>query len=449
MLNIKIHFAAITFFAFFFSTVSAQPQIEWLKSQQDLNGSGLVDSYENDGTNRAYLYDQALAVIAFSREGEQLRAKMLLERVAQLQSSEGGWYECYDAADPNILPAGRIYNTGQISWMVIATNYYQARTGDANYAEVADTALEYLGTVMVTNPSEESYGAIRYCSGPDCPIPNAISTEHNHDAYSAFYWRGIIDGNESYLAVAELIRGYLSREMWGESPESDCPYNSRVFWRGFEDCAWCTDTQSWGVLSLGSLGPANEPFYESLNWLWYSPLGNTRTSQDFNGTVLNVDGFKSCTDEPYDYVWVEATDGVAAAYYAVCDWEKGDYFHGQTSRVISSNGALPHSFSGSDPDTIRWPDNWRLNSVAATCWYYFNERKLNPFNLASANSFFAADIEQNGLVDLFDYSIMANEWGQGGIGLRGDCTSDCQVDLQDLALMAEKWLDKLEDLTAE
>jgi len=437
----RVQFVAIVlFFAFFFSTASAQPQIEWLKSQQGLNYSGLVDSYENDGTNRAYLYDQSLATIAFSEAAEHLRAKMILDRMAQLQDIEGRWYECYDAADPNILPAGRVYNTGQISWMVIAINYYQAKTADANYAEVAAMALEHLSTLMVTDPCEGSYGAIRYCSGPDCPLPNAISTEHNHDAYSAFYWRGVLDGNESYLAVAELIRDYLSREMWGESPQSDCPFDSRVFWRGFEDCAWCTDTQSWGVLSLGPLGPANEPFYESLDWLWYSPWGNTRVQQDFSDNIRDVDGYKSCTEELYDYIWVEATDGVAAAYYAVCDWERGDYFHQQMARVISPNGALPHSFSSSDPDTIRWPDNWRLNSVAATSWYYFNEQKVNPLNLGCADSFFAVDIDANRHVDLFDYSALSSEWGYVGLPTKADLNKDCSVDFSDVALLAEKWL---------
>lgn len=416
-------------------------QIEWLKAQQDLNATRLVDSYEGDGTDRAYTYDQALAIIAFSEAGEPARARMIIDKMEDLQDSSGRWYEGYDAANPLIVPGGcQLYKTGEIAWMVIAINFYEAKTEDPNHASVAQKALGWLDTMMNTEPSDEEYGSIRYCSGPDCGIPDVISTEHNHDAYSAYYWRGILDSNNAYIEKANLILSYLSRETWGPSAESNCEYDSKVFWRGFNDCAWCTDCQSWGVLSLGPIGPEDEQFYEALDWLWYSPWGNTRNQQDYNDVIIDVDGFKSCTGD-VDYIWLECTEGAAAAYYSICDNSKGDYFHSQTQRVISPNGGVPHTFTDTDPETIRWPENWRLNSVASTSWYYFNERRINPFDIRDACQCYAASIDGVDPVNFTDFSMLAPDWQQTGLGLTGDLDKDCFINAKDLAIIAEYWLE--------
>ena len=418
-----------------------QEQINWLITQQNLFSTGLVDSYESDGTNRAYLYDQALAIIAFTAAGEHSKAVSIMEILQDLQQSNGVWYECYDASTFT-TPAGlRKYNTGPISWIVCALNFYEGVTSDSNYASVARAALGWLESMRVTDPCDERYGAIRYCDGPDCAFPQVISTEHNADAYSAFYWRGILDSNESYLLTANLILNYLAREMWGQSDNHNCPYDANVFWRGFNDCGWCTDCQSWTILSLGPFGPNNEQFHSSMGWIWFSQWGNTRVTQNFNNTILGVDGFKSCTDETYGYIWVETTDGVALTYYSICDWQKGDYFHQQMSRIVSANGGVPHTFSETNPETIRWPDNWRYNGVAATCWYYFAENKINPFDLSSFNLLMAADNDFNKIINFRDYSIFSNDYKLYGLGIRGDLNNDCQVDLADLSIIAEYWLE--------
>jgi len=423
------------------SATGSTPQINWLKAQQNLNATGLVDSYEGDSTNRAYTYDQAVATIAFTVASETSRARAILEKMEQLQDSSGRWYECYDAANLTIPGECLLYNTGPISWMVIAVNFYEGRTQDPNYAEVAEKALGWLDTMANSNPDDEQYGSIRYCSGPACSTPNVISTEHNHDAYSAYYWRGVLGSNDAYLQKANLILDYLAREAWGASSESNCEYNSEVFWRGFNDCEWCTDPQTWGVLSVGPIGPGGEVFHESLQWLWYSEWGNTRSQQDYNDEILGVDGFKSCTEQLTDHIWVEATEGAAAAYYNICDDERGDYFHSQSQRVISGNGGVIHTFTETDPNNIRWPENWRYNSVASTSWYYFNERRVNPFDLGDADKFFAANIDRADSVTFSDFSILESEWLLEGLGLASDTNGDCLIDLGDLVIIAGYWLE--------
>jgi len=364
-------------------------QIDWLASQQDLYATGLVDSYEGDGQRYAYIYDQALAIIAFTNASEPERARDILDELESLQQPGGGWYECYDAQTGTIgHPGCDSYVTGPIAWVVMAINYYEHNTGDDSYASVAKDALSWMDSVRNTNPAVDNYGSLRFCSGGSaCTIPNAISTEHNHDAYAAYRWRGIIDNNTDYLNKAELVRQYLVNEMWAPSPDSNGPYhNVGIFWRGYNESpnwGWCTDPQTWGILSLGTTGPSGEDFTLSLEWLYWNPYGSTRNQQDYNAGITDVDGFKSCTGDP-NYIWLEGTEGAAAAYYLAGQDTRGDYFHGQIGRVASPNGGIIHTFSETSPGTIRWPDNFRHNSIASTVWYYFNDEKLNPFILTIA-----------------------------------------------------------------
>jgi hypothetical protein len=377
-------------------------QIDWLKAQQDLHNTGLVDSYERDGTDRAYTYDQALAVIALTEAGERGRARKLLNAMRDLQDSSGRWYQGYDASTGDLAGSDcNRYPTGDIAWMVMAVNFYERRSGDRGYAAVATKALGWLDTLRNTDSGSEKYGSLRLCDGIACQYPNAVSTENNFDAYSAYFWRGELSGSAEYTEKAGLIRDYLIREMWAPSPSSNGPYHDvNIFWQGFGDFAYCTDCQSWGVLALGPAGPNGEEFARSLEWLYDNPYGSTRNQQDYSAAVQAVDGFKSCTGEPNDYVWVEGLEGAAAAFYSTADDNRGSHFHNQTAKVVSPNGGVVYSFSDARPQSERWVENWRYNSVATTAWYYFNEVGLNPFVPPVGQACVPHDWNDDGIVSI-------------------------------------------------
>lgn len=382
-----------------------QPQIEWLCRQQTNTHTGLVQSYEaSPGDYTAWTYDQALAVIAFTDAGRITNATAILDtmRALQLTAPDGAWCEVYNAT--NASPAQWKYVSGPIAWMVMAINFYEARTGSTNYAATADRALRYLDTMRDANPSSESFSALRFSN---CN-PEIISTEHNLDAYSAYLFRGLLNSNSVYLVTASNILEYLAQEMWGPSTNCNWPYadpptswtRPNVFWSGWSSFAYCTDPQTWGVLALGPVGPNGEEFYRCMEWIWANPYGNTRCTQDFSATIRSVDGFKSGTGETNCYIWVEGTEGVAAAFRRVGDYGGGtctygmatnyshaEYFHQQMAKTTNEAGGLVHSFCGCFtetncpcPITNRWPENWRYNHIASVAWYYFNERGLNPFS---------------------------------------------------------------------
>ena len=373
--------------------------IQWLKDQQDLHTTGLVESYQNDGRTNAYIYDQALAIIAFTEAGYTIRARSILDSMVSLQREDpdGAWYLAYRAevADPEWPPGDSyFYRTGPIAWMVVATNFYECRTGDPNYAPMARRALGWLDRMRNIDPNDETYGSLCFrCSasnpGYTCDISHWISTEHNHDAYSAYYWRGVLDSNDSYLEKASLILSFLRQEMWAPSETSNSTHDVDIFWRGYNDCVVATDCQSWGALSLGQTEPNGEEFYKSLDWLWDSD-DSPRNQHDYCNEP-NVDGFKSyigswdiCDPNTWSWnigepprIWVEATEGVAAAFYSSGGEARGDHFHNQMGRIICRSGGLIHSFSETHPDSYQ---GYMFQSVASTAWYYFNERKINPFN---------------------------------------------------------------------
>ena len=425
-------------------------QINWLIRMQDPN-TGLVESYEGNDNNFAYTFDQALAVIAFTEAGEVDRAKMILNIMADLQPSDPNrmWYECYHADDPNeVCDNCELYNTGPIAWMVIAINYYEDKTADMSYALIAHRALDWLDTMWNTSDPNK-YGSLRYCKGPDCTIPNSTSTEHNIDAYSAYYWRGVLDSNDSYIADAGLILSCLRRKLWGASDESIGPPDwdpVNVFWRGFElPVEFCTDPQSWGVLSLEPIGPDGEEFYKSLCWL-LEP-GSTRNSQHYNDDINDVDGFRGCTGEQ-KYIEVDFTEHVAAAFYSIGDDVKGDYFHNQMGRIVDANGGLVHSFCDYDPnvgffigDPNKRYNNYRYNYVASAAWYYFNEVKINPFILSSAPpGCRAANINKENFVNLEDFAILALDWLESNAELPANIDGNSPVNFLDVAILAKYWL---------
>jgi hypothetical protein len=359
------------------NSINADPSpIDWLKDQQQ--ATGLVLSYSDNGESKGDIYAQALAILAYTASNDITRARRTLDTLRYLEAGTGRWHQCYDTETLALYAAGcNTFDPGDCAWVMMAINYYEAKTHDASYADIAHRVLTEINKLRVTDLDDERYGAIRYCEGTACIYPEAISTEKNLDVYSAFLWRGHLDRNAAYLQQAELVRDYLFREMWADSPDSNDPYDDLyIFWRGFNDFSWCTDPQSWGVLALGPQGPAGENLCRALEWLWYNPYGSTRNQQWHDTYHVTVDGFESCTGD-LDHIWLEGTEGVAAAF-TYCDQVRADYFHEESGKILEVDGALIHTFTDK-LEVFKWYENYRYKSVPSTAWYYFYKELVNPF----------------------------------------------------------------------
>lgn len=264
--------------------------LAWLKNRVDMIGDldlstgtieKLAESFQSEGGGGdpiGFTYDQALAVMALTREGETAKAKEILNGLNYLQNSDGSFFFSYYLVDndqvntwaitdtntnglPDVLEdrvAGDpkidtwIYTngfssttetiltdaikfrvvdfrkfTGTIAWVAMAATYYEKETGDATHAAMLDNVINYLKSIQVLSTSLEDLGAVpigrvnRVAGEPGTPTVNGYfntkvyAIEHNIDAYSAFRFYGDLRGDADANGRAQMARDFCFNTLWG------------------------------------------------------------------------------------------------------------------------------------------------------------------------------------------------------------------------------------------
>lgn len=331
---------------------------DWLVNQQNAT-TGLLVSYEGDSNATAYTYDQACAVIALTCENDTTHAKKILDKIAALQNSDGSWYTAYNAntgAGSNFAK-----DTGNNSWMILAINYYTIDTGDQTYINSAKKCADFILTLQDNNPSNPTFGSVRI--NPDAPW---ISTEHQHDAYSALTGLGNILNNQYYNDKASLVYNWTVNNMWNDTEGR--------FYTGYNDYSKYLDPQSWSIPSIGTTGPAGQNFIRCLTWAY----NNMHVTKTYNGQTLDGFDYDGTTTYPSGGIWFEGTEQMVLAYDIIGDATSANYFHSQTAKAQSSNGGI---ICATGDGGTSWPTNFPINAVAATSWYIFGSQnpRVNPF----------------------------------------------------------------------
>ncbi|MFH1653458.1 MAG: prenyltransferase/squalene oxidase repeat-containing protein [Pseudomonadota bacterium] len=333
-------------------------QIRWLLRQK--NCMGLLSSYKGTGKwNKptSHTYDQAVAIIALTAAGRLDDARSIIDALQRLQTSDGGLLSCYSAFPANA-------DTGPVAWVLMALNFYEKKTGDRRYKNMANRIVGWLNRMRYLNGHHK--GALKFSTTVDKNRKIVISVEHNHDAYSAFYYRGLLNKDKRLIGYANNIKSFLHNHTW---------LSAKVFSRGYRDYEMCTDTQSWGVLSLG------KSYQDALKWLLH--LRNSTRNKK-----RRIDGFSFCRENLVKrskraeycgklFVWLEGTLGVAAAFYSVGNKKMGDYFFRQVTKAVRPSGGVPYTISSGKK---RWPCHYPYESAASTALYYLVKRKINPFH---------------------------------------------------------------------
>ena len=130
------------------------------------------------------------------------------------------------------------------------------------------------------------------------------------------------------------------------------------------------------------------------------------------------------------------TESVASAFFSIGDDPNGIYFHNEMERTVDTSGGLVHSFNWDQPSC-----EIRYNYVASAAWYYFNEVRLNPFNLRPCFAeCHAANLDGTSRINLQDFAILALEWLETGSGMAGDINGDRRVHMTDLDILTRYWL---------
>jgi hypothetical protein len=136
--------------AFQVSAVTEEALIKNLKSRiHDLpkNQGSLIKSFDNH--TQSYIYDQALAIIAFSKSDDKGNAKKLMNGLKSLQMSDGSLYFSYymNGVSPSPTEGDRRI-AGAIAWVAMAASHYQHQFKSDEFKTFNLKILHYLKNQM-------------------------------------------------------------------------------------------------------------------------------------------------------------------------------------------------------------------------------------------------------------------------------------------------------------
>ena len=383
----------------------------------------LLRSYAHH--SQSYLYDIAVAILAFTHAGLETEAKSLLDSLKYLQiasteeggGSDGSWYFSYDLDGRTIYPAAASWHTdgtwdrydysdrrvsGAIVWATMAIAAYRLKyPEDRSYDATLDRAIAY----MERNLIDVSYAGIdsRPLRFQDRDLPatvwdesRTVSVEHNLDAYAAFRMYARITGLEQYNIAARSIRSFVE-SMWDEENGKffvgygnggEGPNTEEVF----------MDPQSWGLLSMGHDVEFANKYGRGLQWVYdhfFEPMGVLSRTTAQGTEIVAAPGFfdffpqgNDLLGTSHQFVWTEGTLGVIMAmrqqeritmspqsfsrFGASYDADK---LLALVNRLQDESGGIPYATW----NPVR-QDFSHDTSIAGAAWLYFANKGFNPFD---------------------------------------------------------------------
>jgi len=207
---------------------------QWIKIHQNPR-SGLIMSFEGDNNiaNWAFIYDQSLAIQAYTNFGDFQRARKMLDFFAKkAQRQEGAFFNAYYTDDGS--PAEYIVHSGPNIWLGIAAAQYTKKTKDNRYLPLA----QEIAANIISLQNQDKDAGIR--GGPDL---SWYSTEHNLDAYAFFNMLYKITAKKLYLDAREKTLNWLTQHTYDKA---DIPIK-----RGKGDSTIATDTYAWAIAAVG------------------------------------------------------------------------------------------------------------------------------------------------------------------------------------------------------
>lgn len=341
----------------------------WLRAGIDKR-TGLVRSYtEKPGF---WLYSQTLAVIAFSEAGgdDAKRAKAILNFFKKHQENPAKDEAfCHFSVAENGKPDTGYRTTATNAWLVMAINYYEAKTGDRSFAPFAENILRWIQRKTL---QEFEGGSAVSMADVDQSSTNhndaeVFSTEHQLDCVSAFLYRYHLSGDKSFYTTAIEIHKFIKSTLWdGERIAGGYRRDNGV------NKAYYLDANCWGVLALGN-------WVEPGMWVNEKKLVVTERTHSLNGnTIDNVTGYTEWHGSKH--YWTEGTESMVAAWIMLGNDEKANFYHQHTRRFAEALDPDPADDALGVPFACQLSEETSTSeSVSGTTWFYFNEKRINPF----------------------------------------------------------------------
>jgi|GEM_PF-1855041 len=351
----------------------------WVAAQQQPNG--LLKSWQEEGENLAWLYDQALGLLVLDKT-DKPRADQLVAKLHDLQNADGSWYVGYDySAD---APIETTQPTGANAWMVYALSQYAKRNNSTTAQEDAQKGSCWLANLQRPDGSL-----------PALPGETTTPTEPNLDTWWAFNSTG-------YQKQADALRDYLLQEVWdpiiGRFKSSGNLYQDR--YRIF------LDNQTWGAAFLKAIGE-DEKARQALSYARWTLATLPKIEN-----VCGLDGAG-----PFS-IWNEGT-----LQYIVAQGENSQYYWEQVVKQQAQDGGIPGS-----PDNFQayivWLSKW--HGLAPTCWFYFAGTN-GPFHVT-------------GSVHNSEYKVIYTSQNLSGHSVAAECNpgggTSCPCFDEDVALVS-------------
>jgi hypothetical protein len=339
------------------------------------------------------LYDQALAIFAFSHAGEKAKARDIILALDDLYISdngatpelEGGWYFSYNFDGTSSYPAeGDRRVAGAIAWVAMALNYYQYKFTDSEFQPLTKKTLDYLlGQIDVLSIEGQSYPALRFApvdlpGGSD--QSKVYGLEHALDLYSALRYYADLNTDVTYKNHALDIKKF-AQKLWTGSKFLAGYYSPTSSFNTEESYL---DTQTWSILAMGGVGANSEDYSLGLKHnceKFFETAGFLAKDRNQAGIAGFYD-MSTNGQADFKFVWSEGTIGHIMALQVAnsnqtCRGYSAQQLTSFMAKMIHSDGGVAYATQNTNTSFAQ------SSSVAGSTWYYFLLKGLNPFQIYS------------------------------------------------------------------
>ncbi len=374
------------------------------------------DNFDTILKNTAYVYDNAITLIAYLARGakdDRKRAKLLADAYVYAQKNDrfykdGRLRNAYQAGDlplpPGWTPNGRKdaarlpgwwdvtgkkwiedsghvgTDTGNMSWVMIALLRAYKVFGEEKYLTAAKTLGEWIETNTKDTRGNGGYtGGVKgwepACGGSDPLSVTWKSTEHNIDAYVAFMTLyDLTKGDEAAMWRARALHAkQFVRSMWGACGPTHFATGTGDDGITPNCLFYPEDANTWGLMALGEVadyGPGID---------WVSTECGVSESCFPNKTAVGID-----FDADGDGIWWEGTAHTVIAKRIKKDNEGADLLLNnlRNAQRLAPNadkkGIVAVCHDGVSTGMAEFLLYNRLH-IAATSWYALSELRHNPY----------------------------------------------------------------------
>ncbi len=364
----------------------------WMEKQviAQATGGSLILSFTNADGSVTAIYDQAVAIVAFTMLTDYERAASLIRGLMPLLEKDGSLKFTYDTNKPALHGQGMV-RTGALSWVGYAVCFYLDVSQDKQdrdaFLAFAKRIAGYVMAQQIKKKGDVREGLV---TGGDSTVilqydasakkvkevflPGRIkwcSVEHNVDSYFFLRLLEQLTGKKKYGKAATRIRRGLFAKCWDEKSGQ---FVRSVNLEEGPDKVLALDSASWG----GLFAMSSEDFHKAHRCLdsaqkrYYVESGALRGHKTYSNKLVYENYLVGQSVYPKDprktweqlkIIWPEGTLGVAALLLKMNRMPEAEELWKAMEKLQDPTGGIIYS-----SEMVLYEFGMNL-SVACTGWY--------------------------------------------------------------------------------